>query len=159
MTGPSATQELDSIVDRALSAFGAQACSILIHEPESRLLEFAAMAGDGSDSLVGVRFPDAMGIAGWVLGSGEPMFLDDVASDRRFAEEIAETIGYLPKRIVAMPLRLDDRVLGVLEILDGYERARYTVRELDQLSDFAHLAAQAVARVRSARASGDLDSS
>ena len=52
---------LHAIVDRARRTFGAQACSILLHEPESRLLVFAAMSGEGaealegSESLVGVR--------------------------------------------------------------------------------------------------------
>ncbi len=136
---------LDAIVDRARQAFGAQACSILVHEPESRLLVFAAMSGEGSESLIGVKVTDTTGVAGWVLAAREPLFLEDVASDRRFAEETAETIGYVPKRLIAMPLLLEDRVLGVLEILDGLARARFTLREMDQLGDFAYDAARALA--------------
>src|SRR5205807_4763881 len=94
---------LDAIVERARQTFRAQACSILVHEPESRSLVFAAMSGEGSDplggteSLVGVKIPDSTGVAGWVLATREPLLLDDVAHDRRFAEDIAETLGYLPR--------------------------------------------------------------
>jgi GAF domain-containing protein len=137
--------QLGAIVDRARRIFRAQACSILVHEPESRLLVFAAMSGEGSESLVGVKIPDTTGAAGWVLAAGEPLFLEDVASDRRFAEETAETIGYVPKRLMVMPVLLEDRVLGVLEVLDGLARAKFTVREIDQLADFAYEAACALA--------------
>jgi GAF domain-containing protein len=145
MSGASATRELGAIVDRARSIFDAQACSIMVHEPERRTLEFVAMSGEGADSLIGVRFSDTAGIAGWVLATREPIFLDDVGSDRRFAEAIAETVGYVPKRLVAMPLLLDDRALGVMEILDGLARATFTGREIDQLGDFADDAARLVA--------------
>ena len=146
MSEKSTTRDLSAIVVRARRMFRAQACSILVHEPGSRLLVFAAMSGEGSDSLIGVKIPDTTGIAGWVLAAGEPLFLENAASDRRFAEEIAETFGYVPKRLIAMPLLLEDRVLGVLEVLDGLARARFTVRETDQLSDFAYEAARAVAQ-------------
>jgi GAF domain-containing protein len=146
MPAESTTPGLGAIVDRARRIFRAQACSILVHEPESQLLVFAAMSGEGSESLIGVKIPDAAGIAGWVLAAREPLFLEDAASDGRFAEEIAETFGYVPKRLIAMPLLLEDRVLGVLEVLDGLARARFTVRETDQLGDFAYEAARALAQ-------------
>jgi GAF domain-containing protein len=136
---------LHAIVDRARRTFRAQACSILVHEPESHSLVFAAMSGEGSESLVGVKFPDNTGVAGWVLATREPLLLEDVAHDRRFAEDIAETIGYVPRRLMAMPLLLDDRVLGVLEVLDCFEQAKVT--EKDQLGDFADEAVRALAHL------------
>ena len=144
-------EQLHGIVDRARRTFGAQACSILVHEPGSRSLVFAAMSGEGSEaigrteSLVGVKIPDRAGVAGWVLATREPLFLDDVANDNRFASDIAETIGYVPTRLVATPLLLEGRALGVLELLDWPEEAQFT--EAGQLSDFAHEAVRALAHL------------
>ena len=136
---------LHPIVARAREAFRAQACSILVHEPESRLLVFAAVSGEGSESLVGLKIPDSAGVAGWVLANREPLLLEDVAHDRRFAEDIAEIIGYLPRRMMAMPLLLEARVLGVLEVLDCPEQAK--VAETGQLGRFADEAVRALARL------------
>ena len=136
---------LHAIVDRARRTFRAQACSILVHEPESRLLVFAAMSGEGSESLVGVKMPDSTGVAGWVLATREPLLLDDVAHDRRFAEDVAETFGYVPRRLIAMPLLLEDRALGVLEVLDSLEQPAFT--ETDPLGDFADEAVRALAHL------------
>ena len=144
-------EQLEHIVDRARRTFGAEACSILVHEPEGRLLVFAAMSGEGAESLggteslVGVKIPDDTGVAGWVLATGEPLVLEDVAHDRRFAEDIAETIGYVPRRLMAMPLLLEDRVLGVLEVLDCPEQGRFT--ETGQLGDFADEAVRVLAQL------------
>ena len=144
-----AAEQLEDIVDRARRTFRAEACSILVHQPETRLLVFAAMSGEGAkslggtESLVGVKFPDSTGVAGWVLATREPLLLEDVAHDGRFAEDIAETIGYVPRRLMAMPLLLEDRVLGVLEVLDCPEQGRFT--ETGQLGDFADEAAGALA--------------
>jgi GAF domain-containing protein len=142
---------LHGIVDRARQTFRAQACSILVHEPESRLLVFAAMSGEGSEpgegseSLVGVKIPDSTGVAGLVLATREPLFLEDVAHDPRFAEDLAETIGYVPRRLMAMPLLLEDRALGVLEVLDCPEQAKFT--ETGELGDFADEAVRALAHL------------
>jgi GAF domain-containing protein len=145
-------ESLHTIVERARRTFAAQACSILVHEPASRLLVFAAMSGEGSEplgesdeSLVGMKIPDNVGVAGWVLATGEPLLLDDVAHDRRFAEDIAEIIGYVPSRLMAMPLVLENRVLGVLEVLDCPDQAQFT--DTDQLRDFADEAVRALAHL------------
>ena len=141
---------LHAIVDRARRTFRAQACSIMVHEPESRSLVFVAMSGEGSDplqgseSLVGVKIPDSTGVAGWVLSTREPLFLDDVIHDQRFAADIAETIGYVPRRLMAMPLLLEGRVLGVLEVLDCPKQA---LTETDQLAGFAGEAVRVLAQL------------
>jgi GAF domain-containing protein len=140
-------EQLQAIVDRARRILGAQACSIMVHDPERRLLVFAAMSGvgseplEGSESLVGVRMPDTTGVAGWVLANGEPLFLEDVVHDRRFAEGVAETFGYVPRRLMAIPLLLEDRVLGVLEVLDCPEQAKFT----ETAGEFADEAVSALA--------------
>jgi len=142
---------LDAITLRARRTFGAQACSILVHEPDTRSLVFAAMSGegaepsDGSESLVGVKIPDDAGIAGWVLTNCEPVLADDVTHDRRFSEEIAETVGYVPRRLWAMPLLSEDRALGVLEVLDPLVPPEADVR--DRLADFAVEAVRTLAEL------------
>jgi GAF domain-containing protein len=134
---------LQSIVDVAKAIFGARASSIMTHEPATRELEFAAVAGEGSD-LLGTRFPDSKGIAGWVFTARQPLVLEDVASDPRFARDLADSTGYVPKGLMAAPLLLDERALGVLSVLDRPERANFSLSEMDLLGLFAHQAAIAI---------------
>ena len=142
---------LDSIVQAARAIFAARAASIMLFdEGESRLI-FEAVAGEGSDRLLGKSFPATQGIAGWVLAAGQPLVIEDVSQDPRFARDVAERSGYVPKGLMAVPLQSEERSLGVLQVLDRPERSRFTLREMDVLQLFADQAAVALELVQHAR--------
>jgi GAF domain-containing protein len=135
---------LDSTVQLARAVFGARAASILLHDEPAGELWFAAVAGEGSQVVSGWRIPAPSGIAGWVLGSRQPIVVEDVASDPRYAQEVATMSGYQPKGLMAAPLLAEERVLGVLEVLDRPQRAQFSLIELDLLGLLADQAAIAL---------------
>jgi GAF domain-containing protein len=142
---------LRSIVVVARAIFGAQASSVLLLDDETDELVFAAVAREEEQHLVGRRIPSSQGIAGWVLTARTPLVLEDVRSDPRFAREAAEETGYVPKGLMAVPLMHDDEPLGVLQVLDRPERARFSLAEMELLGLFGTQAALAVALLRKAR--------
>jgi len=142
---------LRSIVVVARAIFGARGSSIFLYEPETDELVFAAVAGDDEQGLVGLRMPSSTGIAGWVLSSRTPLVLEDVGQDPRFARDVAEGTGYVPKGLMAVPLLHDETVLGVLQVLDRPERAAFSLREMELLGLFASQASIAVALLVAAR--------
>jgi GAF domain-containing protein len=151
---------LRSIVDTARAIFRAQAASVFLLDAETDELVFEAVSGEGEESLVGRRFPSSTGIAGWVLVTGQSLVLDDVTADPRFASQAAQSTGYVPKAIMAVPLESGDRTLGVLEVLDRPSGERFTMAESDLLGMFAAQAAIALDlldRSRSARRLLDQD--
>ncbi len=146
---------LRSIVDVARAIFGARAASVFLLDVEADELVFEAVSGEGEESLVGQRFPSSTGIAGWVLVTQQPLVLDDVSADPRFAGQAAKSTGYVPKAIMAVPLLSEERSLGVLEVLDRPSGERFTVEQADLLGMFATQAAIALdllGRSRAARA-------
>jgi len=145
---------LRSIVDATRAIFRARAASVFLLDGETDELVFEAVSGEGEQSLVGRRFPSSTGIAGWVLVTGQPLVLDDASADPRFAAQAAESTGYVPDAIMAVPLLSDERTLGVLEVLDRPSGERFTVDDADLLGMFATQAAIALdllGRSRSAR--------
>jgi GAF domain-containing protein len=145
---------LQSIVEVARAIFGAQASSIMLHDAAAGELVFEAVAGAGEDTLVGQRLPESTGLAGWVLASREPLVIEDVTTDPRFARDVAQTTGYQPKGIMAAPLLHEDRVLGVLSVLDRPKRAQFSLIELDLLGLFANQAAIALDVLETTRRAG-----
>jgi len=146
---------LESIVEVARAIFGARASSILLLEEEPGELVFEAVAGEGAGTIIGRRMPADEGIAGWVLQAREPLVLEDVTGDPRFARDVAESTGYVPKGIMAAPLLSDEAALGVLSVLDRPQRSRFSLAELELLGLFASQAAIAldiVQRTRRAKA-------
>jgi GAF domain-containing protein len=142
---------LQSIVDVARAIFKAKASSILLLDEEADELVFEAAADEASETLIGKRFPSSTGIAGFVLVSRQPLVIEDVLTDPRFSRETAESTGFVPKGLMAVPLLHDERVLGVLEVLDRPQDTRFTLAEMELLGLFANQAAIALDLLQRAR--------
>jgi GAF domain-containing protein len=110
------------------------------------------VAGEGADELVGQRFPSSTGIAGWVLVTRQPLVVDELDKDPRFAREAAESTGFVPKGLMAVPLLHEDQALGVLEVLDRPQKAAFSLAEMELLGLFANEAAIALDLLQKARA-------
>jgi GAF domain-containing protein len=145
---PAGTDELlRSLTETARRLFGAAACSLaLLTEDESELV-YTVAAGQGADDVTGMRIPASRGIAGWVVQSGQPIAVSDVASDPRFAREQAEQTGYIPQAILAVPVETPARLLGVISLLDRDPRRPGAEQDMALLSLFADQAALALASV------------
>ncbi len=142
---------LNAIVEVARSIFAASASSILLLDEATDELVFEAVVGEGEDRLLGTRFPSGTGVAGWVLATGTPLVIDDVRNDPRFASDVAEGTGYVPKGLMAAPLLHEDGALGVLSVLDRPEQTLFSLQEMDLLGLFANQAAIAVDLLLKAR--------
>jgi GAF domain-containing protein len=142
---------LQSVVDVARAIFRARASSVFLLDRDTDELVFEAVSGEGEGELVGMRLPSSTGIAGWVLVTRQPLVVDDLRADPRFARETAESTGYLPKALVAVPLLADDRAIGVLEVLDRPTDAPFSLADMDLLTLFANQAAIALDLLDAAR--------
>jgi len=132
---------LQSIVNATRATFAARSASIMLYDEKARQLEFVAVNGEGADTLIGRRLPIGTGVAGWVAVAREPVAIEDVGSDPRFARGFAETTGFVPSGLMAAPLLIEDRLLGVLSVLDRPQQARFTLPETQLLAAFALQAA------------------
>ena len=142
---------LQSIVEVARAIFDAKASSIFLLDEESDELVFEAVAGEGSDTLVGRRIPSSTGFAGWVLVTRQPIVVEDVLEDPRFARDVAEDTGFVPRGLMAVPLLHEEQALGVLQVLDRPQQAQFSLAEMDLLSMFANQAAIALDLLQRAR--------
>jgi GAF domain-containing protein len=130
---------LRSAVRLARLTFSAKAASVFLYDEERDRLVFEASSGEGEDRLLGVAIPTAGGVAGWVFQTGETVLLGDVQDDPRFDREFAQSTGYVPATLMAAPLELEDRVIGVMEVLDP---ALQRFGEMAAIDLFTELAAQ-----------------
>lgn len=149
---------LQGTVEVARAIFRAKAASIFLLDEARDELVFEAVSGEGADTLVGQRFPSSTGVAGWVLVTRQPLVVDDLASDTRFSREAAQSTGYVPRSLMAVPLLADERALGVLEVLDRPSNRPFSLSEMDLLGLFANQAAIALGLLlRARRAQAVLD--
>ena len=145
---PAGHEELvRSITAAAKNLFQAAACSVaLLTEDQSELVFYVA-SGAGAENVEGMRIPSSQGIAGWVVTSGQPIAIDDVRQDPRFAANTAKSTGYVPKSILAMPLQTKREMLGAISVLDRQTEDMEN-RDMELLSLFARQAALAIENTR-----------
>jgi GAF domain-containing protein len=142
---------LQSIVDVARAIFDAKASSIFLFDEETEELVFEAVSGEGEDDLVGMRLPSSTGIAGWVLVTRQPLAIDDLANDPRWARSTAEETGYVPNAMLVVPLLHEETALGTLSVLDPPAGTRFGIAEMDLLGLFAAQAAIGLSLLQKAR--------
>lgn len=144
--GSASAQLLQATAGLGRRLFDAAACSVALLDEDHEHLVFQAASGEGAEQVVGLRLPVARGIAGWVVSSGQPIAVDEVRRDPRFARDVAESTGYVPQSILAAPLDTSEHTLGVIEVLD-----RAHVAERDDLGLLSLLAHQTALGVQVAR--------
>ena len=100
---------------------------------------------------IGMRIPSSTGIAGWVLVTGQPIVIDDLQQDPRFARQAAERTGYVPEgpdgRAARERRDLARRPAGARPL----EGPAFSLGEIDLLILFANQAAIGLDLLQTAR--------
>jgi GAF domain-containing protein len=135
---------LELIVTTAVHVIHARAGSLLLVDEATQELVFEVATSVTATELRKLRVPLGEGIAGLVALTGEPMAVADAQSDPRHAHEIAEQTGFLPRSLLCVPLQYEDRVIGVIELLDKAGAAGFDAEDMHTLSLFARQAAVAI---------------
>jgi len=117
---------LRQIMDEAAKLTDAAAASILLMDEKTQQLFFMAF-DSGADSqhletLRRIPVPLQGSIAGTVLTENKTIVLDDVTEHPMHFRQADDQSGFQTESLIALPMRLRDRVIGVLESvnkLDG----------------------------------------
>lgn len=127
--------------------------SLLLRESGGDALVFRLVSSPGNQELRGVRLQPGEGVAGWVLQNEKAVLVQDPASDPRFSARFDRATGFETRSIVAVPLKAEGRVLGVIELVNELEGRDFTSEDFQILEAYADFAAIAI---HNARAHGDL---
>ena len=115
---PGADQALQTVVEVARALLGGAACSLAVLTEDESELHYVAATGQGSAEVTGLRIPSDRGLAGWVVQSGQPLAVSDLAGDSRFDRGTAERTGYVPQAMIVVPVATSRQTFGVLSLLD-----------------------------------------
>ena len=112
----------------------------LLLQGEDNRLEFVGLFGGGKN-LQGVKLPVGQGVVGWAAQNMVPVICNEPTHDSRFDSEFAQAAEYPVNSVMAAPLMLGAKCIGVIETLNpeprGDEEARFTSYDLDLLTVIA----------------------
>jgi signal transduction histidine kinase len=138
---------LDRIVNLAADLNNAEEASILLYEPQKQQLYFQSFTNQiGAAQMRGITVPSES-IAGWVALHRKPVIITDVHQDKRFFREVEKLIQFKTRSIVAVPMINQDRLIGVLEVLNKRSDT-FTALDQEVLMVLAGQAAVAIENTR-----------
>ena len=122
--------------------------SLLLLDENENELYFEIAVGEAAERIKNVKIKMGEGIAGWVAQNAQPLLVPDVNQDPRFSNKIDNISNFATQSIIAVPMKIKDRVLGVIEIINKNEPNPLNKRDVELLTTVADYAAIALENSR-----------
>jgi PAS domain S-box-containing protein len=106
-------QILADVIAQVPLLVGAESQAVLLLEADE--LVFVATSGENAENLKSVRMPATQGLAGQVLESGKSIFISNADQQNKIYRRVDEVSGFDTKSIMAVPLSVDNQIIGVIE--------------------------------------------
>lgn len=126
---------LQFITEASAAFMEAEGGSLLLVDAQSGEFVFRHVSGDKSEGMREMRMPLDRGIAGWVYRHRKRAVSWNVQDDERFHAAVDAKSGFHTRSLVAVPLMMEKRILGVLEVVNLPPRPD---EDLDLLESFAN---------------------
>jgi GAF domain-containing protein len=141
-------QLLTYLMTCATKIMKAKDSSLMLLDERANELVFKVALGEKGDQMQEFRLKMGQGIAGQVALSGEPIVVSDTAADKRFDGSIDMATGFETKSIMCVPIKMREKVVGVIEVLNAGYSGHLSEEDLETFSAFANTAAVALQNAR-----------
>lgn len=139
---------LETIMKHVERLINPKAWSLLLVDRNSGDLIFEIAVSPVAEQLRGFSLKSGQGIAGWVALHGQPLLIPDVSQDDRFAVHIDQLMKFTTRSIVCVPMKIKDRVIGVIELVNSLEELDFDESDITLVSAIADFAAIALENAR-----------
>jgi len=120
---------LTGIMNSAKELLRADACSVALLDEDTGELVFEVAVGEGSEEIHQQRVPSGQGIAGHVVETGELLLVNTAKDSPYFYGQIDEVTGSDTRNVLAVPLRVKERTIGVVEVINARGREGFDERD------------------------------
>jgi signal transduction histidine kinase len=136
---------LQIVIEGVNALLGTERTSVFLIDEETGELVLR-YSNDGNAEI---RLPAPwQGIAGWVATHDMPTLVNDAPNDPRHLRQFALDTGYEAHSILCVPLRVEGRVIGVVQVLNKTNDEPFTVHHQQLLMDLTQWAAIALQNAR-----------
>jgi signal transduction histidine kinase len=138
---------LDLIVNAARDLTRCEATSILLLDNKTGDLYFEAATGSKSEEIKRIAVP-MDSLAGWVVREGRPQIINDVSRDQRFFAQSDKQTGFLTRSLIAVPLKVKEKTIGVLEAINRVDDTPFLDEDVELMTTLGAQAAVAITNAR-----------
>ncbi len=129
---------LDRLMDWILIATETQSAALLLLDDSGKKLEFIVTKGPSSEKLKGVTISVNEGIAGRTISNNSPYVSQNVKKDDTWSPRIAKSLNYQTSNLLAVPLRIEGKPKGVIEIINKTNGQLFTDDDTELLQSLAN---------------------
>lgn len=140
---------LTRILESATRLSDGEASSLLLVNPDNQRLYFEIATGSKAQDVQKFSLKKGEGIAGWVFQNNRSLIVNDVSQDPRYFGDIGKKVGFTTQRILAVPMRVRNECVGVIEIINKNSGKPFTEDDRQWLEVFANQAALAIQNAKS----------
>lgn len=142
-TATDRNQLYNAIVTLAQQVVPYENCTLFLLDRENARLEAKATQGRVVNLLDHVAFERGQGVSGWVASRGRQLIVPDLTQERNLLN--VETIPPRVRSFAAIPLRVQDTIVGVLNVSHSQPHA-FAPEDIQLLTVLAGQAAAAIER-------------
>ncbi len=110
---------LELVMEKVSELLQPRNWSLLLLDEKTGKLNFEIAVGEGAEKLRPLQLDPGEGIAGEVFRLGQSRRVADVGADGAFSQRFDEASGFPTRSVLAVPLKIRGRVLGVIELVNG----------------------------------------
>lgn len=121
---------LTYILESAMRLVSCESSSILFIDSSGDKLFFSVALGPKGVEAKKFIVDMKGSVAGWVAMHNEPVIINDVAHDPRHDTQVQDSTGYLSKNMIAVPMRIGDKCIGVIELLNKTDDVDFTAEDM-----------------------------
>jgi putative nucleotidyltransferase with HDIG domain len=141
-------QIINSLVTMSHNVLAAEAASLLLLDERSQQLVFKFAAGPVEQKLKRLQVARQSGIAGWIMKNKKPLVVNNPAKNANFYKHIDETTGFKTRSIIAVPMFVNGKIIGVIEVLNKKDGSPFNQQDLVTMTVVAETAAMAIESTR-----------
>jgi PAS domain S-box-containing protein len=138
---------LTNALDEARHLLNAVGSTVWLVDPERDELACWQATGRHSEVLHGWQLPISEGFVGLVIRTGQSVIVPDAREDDRHFKGVDQATGEEIRSLLCVPLKVADRLLGVLQVVDP-EPNRFETTDLALLEPLAASTAIAIENAR-----------
>jgi hypothetical protein len=140
-------------VEMVAEVMNARIASLMLVDQEREELYIKAARGLREEVVCGTRIRMGESVAGWVAKHGTPLLVTDIEADSRFGRRNGHQ--YETKSLLSVPIMVDDRVVGVININNKISCTPFTEDDQALLTSLAERVARAWQHATAVDASSD----
>ena len=127
------------ILEKAVDMLDVDNASLMLIDLDTRELRIVDAIGLDAEVAQNIRLRLGEEISGWVAAEGKPLLIEDIERHPLFKKVNQER--YINRSLLSVPLKIKDRVIGVLNVNNKRSGGVFNSGDLKLLASLASLAA------------------